>query len=472
MINFFRQMSLVPKGLKYKTMIAFSLMSLIPLLICFWLAINFIFPNINAFLGVSISNISLILFISLFISILGLCITRQMIDPIVRMAGEAKIMANGDVSKVIEVKGEDEIGDLGLSLNAMTQKIKENIEELKVYGEQTKMINIEINKKVLALSGLLQIGNLISASTELSKVLNFIAQKVADLEDDTFSLVMLLDEKKKEYRIFSSYNVKGDIVREASISESETIAHVAIVDKNNPLDKANSAVSRLVEFLGVKNFIALPVIVTKKQRGILAVGNNKEDYEFKEDEKELLKVFSKQTSIAIENDLLILKARELAVKDELTGLYNQSYIHTRLDEEIRRAITYQRPCGYLLIDVDDFKNYHDQLGEANTEKLLKALGEMLRVSVTEIDKVGRITSDKFAIVLPEKNKKQSAAIAEDIRKNIEDGLNKVIKTPGKLTVSIGVSENPIDGSSADELIGKAEKLVKQAKSLGKNRVAV
>ncbi|MBU3911746.1 MAG: sensor domain-containing diguanylate cyclase, partial [Candidatus Omnitrophica bacterium] len=349
---------------------------------------------------------------------------------------------------------------------------KENIEELKVYGEQTKMINIEINKKVLALSGLLQIGNLISASTELSKVLNFIAQKVADLEDDTFSLVMLLDENKKEYRIFSSYNVKEDIVLGASLSESETIARVAIVDKNNPLDKASSAVSRLVEFLGVKNFIALPVIVAKKQRGILAVGNNKEDYAFKEDEKELLKVFSKQASIAIENDLLILKARELAVKDELTGLYNQSYIHTRLDEEIRRAIIYQRPCGYLLIDVDDFKDCHDQLGEANTERLLKALGEMLRVSVTEIDKVGRITSDKFAIVLPEKNKKQSAAIAEDIRKKIEDGLNKVIKTPGKLTVSIGVSENPIDGSSADELIEKAEKLVKQAKSLGKNRVAV
>ncbi|MBU3912151.1 MAG: HAMP domain-containing protein, partial [Candidatus Omnitrophica bacterium] len=140
MINLFRQMSFVPKGLKYKTMIAFSLMSLIPLLICFWLAINFIFPNINALLGVSIGNISLILFISLFISVLGLYITRQMIDPIVKMAGDAKIMANGDVSKVIEVKGEDEIGDLGLSLNAMTQKIKENIEELKVYGEQTKMI--------------------------------------------------------------------------------------------------------------------------------------------------------------------------------------------------------------------------------------------------------------------------------------------------------------------------------------------
>ncbi|MBU1932420.1 MAG: GGDEF domain-containing protein, partial [Candidatus Omnitrophica bacterium] len=299
---------------------------------------------------------------------------------------------------------------------------------------------------------------------------NFITQKVADLEDNAFSLVMLLDEKKKEYVVFSSYNVKEDIVQGFRISENEMSLHITTIDKNNPAAKANSAANKLTAALEARNLIMLPVMVIRKQRGILIVGNNKEDYAFKEDEKELLKVFSKQTSIAFENDLLILKARELAVKDELTDLYNQSYIHTRLDEEIKRAITYQRPCGYLLIDVDDFKNCHDQLGEGKTEILLKALGEMLKASVTEIDKVGRLTSDKFAIVLPEKNKKQSAAIAEEIRKKIEGGLNRIIKTPGKLTVSIGVSENPIDGSSAEELMAKAEKFVKQAKSFGKNKV--
>ncbi|MBU1932916.1 MAG: hypothetical protein KKC66_03335, partial [Candidatus Omnitrophica bacterium] len=94
MLSFFKQLSLVPKGLRYKTMIAFSLMSLIPLLICFWLATNFIFPNIDLFLGLSMGNISLILVILLFIAILGLHLTRQMIDPIVKMADEARIIAN------------------------------------------------------------------------------------------------------------------------------------------------------------------------------------------------------------------------------------------------------------------------------------------------------------------------------------------------------------------------------------------
>lgn len=472
MLSFFKQMSLVPKGLKYKTMIAFSLMSLIPLLICVWLATNYIFPNIDLFFGLSLSNISFILFISLVIAVLGLYLTKQMIDPVVKMACDAKVIAEGDVSRIIDVKGEDEIGDLGTSLNIMTQKIKDNIEQLKAYGEQTRLINIEINKKVLALSGLLQIGNLISSSSELINILNFIVQKLADVEEGASSLVMLLDEKTKEFNMISSCNVNEENVRGLKISENDISPHIVIIDSDNPPDRTSNAINNLFSFFGVKNFIMLPVIVSRRQRGIIAVGNDKEGYVFKEDEKELLKVFSKQASIAIENDLLIKKAKELAVIDELTGLYNQTYIHTRLDEEIKRAIIYQRPCGYLLIDIDDFKNFHEQLGEAKTEMLLKALGGMLKASVTDVDKVARLVLDKFAVVMPERNKKQSAAIAEEIRKKVESGLSSLIKTPGKVTVSIGVSENPIDGSSADDLIAKAERLVKQAKSLGKNRVAV
>ena len=116
MLNFTKKMSLVPKGLRYKTMIAFSLMSLIPLLISFWLAITYIFPNTNI-LGLSLGNISLILGISLIISVLGFYLTKEMIDPVIKIADDAKVMAEGNTDKMIEVSREDEIGDLGMSLN-------------------------------------------------------------------------------------------------------------------------------------------------------------------------------------------------------------------------------------------------------------------------------------------------------------------------------------------------------------------
>jgi diguanylate cyclase (GGDEF)-like protein len=174
----------------------------------------------------------------------------------------------------------------------------------------------------------------------------------------------------------------------------------------------------------------------------------------------------------VENDTLVRKTKELSVRDEVTNLYNHNYMKSRLGEEIKRALIYQRPCGYILIDVDDFKDFCAAYGGTGADSLLKKISAILQESVMEIDRVGRLRDDKFVVILPEKNKRQSANIAEEIRKKIEDSLDKAVKSDKKITVSIGVSENPIDGSTAEELMEKAEKLVRNAKSLGKNRVVV
>ncbi|MDP2921821.1 MAG: diguanylate cyclase [Candidatus Omnitrophota bacterium] len=454
MLKMLKDMSMFPKGLRYKTMIAFSLMSLIPILVCAWLVITYIFPNISLFFGLTLSNISFILFISIFISLLGLYITREMIDPVIKMADEAKTIAKGDLTKLIDINREDEVGDLSRSLNLMTQKIKENMEELRTYGEKTKTINMEIHKKVVALSGLLQIGHLISSSEALKSTLDFIIQKISDIEDNSAAVLLLVSEETKEYYVSSSCNIEEKKVSGLKFKQSELAAGI------------------LAGKLGLKNIVDLPVTVAGKSIGILAVGNNEQGFVFAEEEKELLKVFVKQIAISVENDILVRKSRELSVKDDITGLYNENYVKTRLDEEIKRAVVYQRPCGYLLVDIDDFKDFYAANGEAKSFALLKEMGVILKNSVTEIDRVGRLTEDRFAVILPEKNKRQCVNIAEEIRKKIEAGLGKAARGDKKITASIGVSENPIDGSTVAELMEKAEKLARGAKTLGKNRVSV
>ena len=109
---------------------------------------------------------------------------------------------------------------------------------------------------------------------------------------------------------------------------------------------------------------------------------------------------------------------------------------------------------------------------AKSEQFLKEMGVIIKSSVTEIDRVGHMRDDEFGIILPERNKRQATHVAEGIRKRIEDGAVKSVVPDKKITVSIGVSENPIDGSTAEELMDKAKRLVHNAKSLGKNRVSV
>ena len=71
-------------------------------------------------------------------------------------------------------------------------------------------------------------------------------------------------------------------------------------------------------------------------------------------------------------------------------------------------------------NVDDFKNFSATYGDAKTEALLKEISAILQSSVIEIDRVGRLYDDKFVVILPEKNKRQSAHVADEIRKQIED----------------------------------------------------
>ena len=102
-------------------------------------------------------QVSLVLFITIIIALLGLKLAKEIVDPIARIAIQAREIVNGQTTEVTVEHREDEIGDLGRSLNEMTRRIRENMEELKDYGEKTKEINLEVNKKMMALSSLLQV---------------------------------------------------------------------------------------------------------------------------------------------------------------------------------------------------------------------------------------------------------------------------------------------------------------------------
>jgi diguanylate cyclase (GGDEF)-like protein len=205
---------------------------------------------------------------------------------------------------------------------------------------------------------------------------------------------------------------------------------------------------------------------------ILGVGNTSEPFVYRKEDVELLDVLAKQIAIAVENDLLTHRVEKLEIKDTLTGLFNAGFIRNRLQEEIQRAITYQRPCAYIVFDLDNFKEYYRQFGSLQSESILKKIAFLIRSSISDIDRAGRTGDDEFAIVLPEKNKRQAREIAENIRNKIEFSSSEEHDVNKKITVSAGVSENPLDGVEAEELIKKAKELLLQAKAQGKNRVAI
>jgi diguanylate cyclase (GGDEF)-like protein len=463
MKNFFTQISLVPKPLRYKLTIAFALMSIIPLLICGYLATYFIFPNYR-----DVGRVSIIIVITTTITFFGLYLAREMIESIVKMAIDAKRIAGGDLEHIIEVTREDEIGDLGKSLNSMTQRIKDNISELKNYGERTKEINIEINKRVMALSGLLQIGSIISAGEELQAVLDLLVDKISHIEDSNPTIIMVLNEDMNTLEPVSFANFKSAGTIKQPIRLGHSLIGDAVVDIKDIIIDSDTKITKGIEELqktyDLKNMIILPIVLHEKCKGVLFTGNKKDKYRFSKDDIELYRVFMKQAAIALENAALIKRAEELEVVDELTGLYNDSYIKERLEDEIKRSIIYQRPCSFIIYKIKDFQAYCAKRGRMAGESALKKIAKLISESLTPVDRAARYSDDEFAIVLPERNKRESGIASEEIEKKISALIvdAKAEQLLQKFSVYSGISENPIDGASAAELINKAQQRIMES----------
>ncbi len=470
-MKFFRKISLIPKGLRYKLMIAFCLMSVIPLLV----AVYFVRGQLFSPSG-DVVSVSLTLFFCLVIAFLGLILAKQIVEPVIEMALQAKLIAEGDLTRDISVggEGEDEIGYLAQSINQLTRRIKGNMEELKVFGEKTKRINTEIHKRVLALSSLLQIGENISASVQMEDVMTLIIEKVVQMMDAGYALLFL---PKGHGSSILECNIDRNLCNE-KLSQLEVkigagLLGSALAEDRTIYADSKTKPSREIENFkndyGIKNFAVFAIISHGNPVGMLLIGNEIERFEFKNDDLELIRVFAKQAALAYESDELMRKTKELAIKDDLTNLFNEKYVTTRLDEEIKRAIFYQRPCSYILFNVDNFTKFREENGELATEKALMRIASVLKDNVTQVGRAARLSGDEFALLLPEKNKKEAYRIAEEVRKGVQALVLEADKTMS-LTMSGGVSENPLDGSTAEELMEKAAASVLKAKSQGKNKI--
>ncbi len=461
-----------PKGLRYKLKVSFALMSILPLLVCLYLLSRYTLPQI----GLKIDIITFIV-ISIVIAITGFLVVKEVFDRILSISNGAKLIAAGDYDHSLDVLEGDEVGDLGEAFNRLTNRLRSNMDELKDYSEKTAEINLGIQKRIIVLSGLLQISSLISQSAKLDDILRAIIEKSRLLANSETSFLLYIEEKQETFYMRCADGTDFHRLLDIKIEPTDDVFYrVNNINKPLLLDKQNLLSAPITSFvhdkLRLQNVLVLPVHLRGRVIALLGIGNSGESFTYLKEDMELLDVFAKQLAIAAENDILNHSLKKLEIKDILTGLYNEAFMRSRLQEEIKRAVMYQRPCAFILLDIDNFKQYVQGFGSIQTESTLKRIAALIKDSVNEVDRVGRMSDDEFAVILPEKTKRQAQEIAESIRKKIEFSYSEEEDTAKRLTVSGGVSENPLDGISAEELIVAAKELLHSAKNQGRNRIVI
>lgn len=163
---------------------------------------------------------------------------------------------------------------------------------------------------------------------------------------------------------------------------------------------------------------------------------------------------------------LLDKVDSLSLKDKLTGLYNANYIRERLEEEIQRAIHYQNPCSFAYFSAINFESYQMQQGQAKTEDALKSIADIIHKHLAKLDRAARLTNGDFAVIYPGKNKKNAIEVTERMRQEImmQPFAKKEAGRDASLVLCAGISEDPLDGVSAELLFIKAQDRMKSLKA--------
>jgi diguanylate cyclase (GGDEF)-like protein len=163
------------------------------------------------------------------------------------------------------------------------------------------------------------------------------------------------------------------------------------------------------------------------------------------------------------------KLRSLIVSDDLTGVYNHSFIQNQLEMKLKESRRDHSPLSIALIDLDQFKNINDSYGHQAGDQVLRCLGLMLGKWLHASDIAGRYSAEKFLVILPNTAPEAAKSVIDRLRKQFlminyswkEEMFNAFF--------SAGIASFPRFHTSA-ELISAAEKAMLRAKQLGRNRV--
>lgn len=304
-----------------------------------------------------------------------------------------------------------------------------------------------------------------------------------------------LPERSENFLTFvAAFGTKADLLVGQSIPAAKGVAgHVYL--SGEPYHTSNSSRDRFF-FDGVdaatdfstRSLVAIPVRIGHDVCGVLELVNREHAEGFSEADRNLLHIFAGYIAIAIENILDGRQAQEIARRDNLTGLFNDRYLH----EAVERAIAVAREQGsdlaLLFLDLDFFKRVNDRHGHLTGSQVLRDVGRLLQQRVTVPGAMlARYGGDEFVLALPGLPLGQVVALAEDLREAVVSTTFAAV--PGEIqpeavrlrgiTASIGIATlrrhvpPEVDLQSAKStLLRLADVAMYVAKETGRNRVAV
>lgn len=163
------------------------------------------------------------------------------------------------------------------------------------------------------------------------------------------------------------------------------------------------------------------------------------------------------------------KLSYLATTDALTGLPNRRHFLDALGLLTTEAVSERDPFCVVMLDIDHFKEVNDKHGHAAGDRVLQVVAKRLEHGLRDIDRIGRIGGEEFAVLLPCITLSEALIVAERLRAHVAASPVEIGHISVPVTVSLGIVQ-AVSGATVESLLSLADSALYCAKNSGRNCV--
>lgn len=377
--------------------------------------------------------------------IFGYLISINLVRPINSISANFQAFTTRmDFAKEISINSKDELGTLANEYNKFIEEL-EGLTNFKKVIEEDETVEDVYNR----------LGEIITKNYGLSKCtmyeISTYKNKIKTIFPDNVDI--------------SEINCKPDILINCDLCRAKRTGHIISSEGNPDICKYAKVEANEV-------YLCHPIFISGKVGGVVQIVIDKTEASTTEVKQRILKArqYIREAQPVLEAKRVMRAFKETSIKDGLTDIYNRRFLEETSESLVAGIQRRNTTLGFLMCDLDFFKEVNDKYGHDNGDKVLKITSDVIKKSVRNSDLVIRFGGEEFLVLLIDIQPEMSVEIAKKIKTNMEQTKISIAGVTIKKTISIGVSELPKDTQSFWEAIKFADVALYKAKETGRNKV--
>jgi len=245
------------------------------------------------------------------------------------------------------------------------------------------------------------------------------------------------------------------------------------------IDPRTTAERDIASAEGYHRLVCYPLIIRGDAVGLLTcyyaqdTACDDDEVDFLTGVASLLALLIENSRLSEEREELIQHLGRLTTTCEKTGLYNRRYLMEKLMIEVSRSQRYNRHLSCLMFDIDGLKHINDVYGTPMGDFIIVEFAQLLKTASRESDIAVRYGGEAFVLIAIETTREGAVILGRRLLSLIEEREFTEMGQRVQVTCSLGIASMPHPRiHSAEELLRSTDRVLSQAKKMGKGKLSV